>query len=237
MKKALLAVVSLMLAVCCCFPALAEDQELTYIFGGASDPNRAKLRKMGQQSWYPMYSTQTNAGENIDLSTFKECVLSETGLWKPAEEVTLKSFVPGEEDQDVTYRGAWFSIRKDGFNAGDTGYSSAIKWVCEADGVYDINIAFSGGTAAGAPEEGYFQEDGVYIPAADGVYMSMYVQQERVFCVDSYAGVGHRIEQTEMDLKEVELKAGDCVWLVTDTKSNGGWDDPWWCLRITLVSK
>ncbi|MBO2518046.1 MAG: hypothetical protein CW338_12385, partial [Clostridiales bacterium] len=178
MKKVLALILGIVLLACLFAPAMAENEELIYIFGGSSDPNRAKLKKMGQQSWYPMYSTQVNAGENIDLSTFKECMLTETGLWKPAEEVTLKSFAPGHEEEDVVYHGAWFSIRKDGFSAGDTGFSSAVKWVCEADGIYDINIAFSGGTSAGGPEEPYYQDDGSYIPAADGVYMSMFIQDE-----------------------------------------------------------
>ena len=236
MKKAALFLVLTSLILSLCLPALAEvPEEVIYIYGGSSNPNRAKLKNMGQQSWYMMYSTQTNAGEAIDLSTFKECMQTETGLWKPAEEVVLKSFAPGHEEDDVTYHGEWFNIRKDGFLAGDTGFSAALKWVCEYDGTYDLYLSYSGGTSAGGPEEPYYQENGVYIPAVDGVYMSFFIQDEMIFCVDSYPLPGHRIEQTETEFNEVELKAGDTIWMVADTKVNGGWDDPWWCLRIKRV--
>ena len=231
MKKYLSIILALILLMTLLSFAEAPD-ELIYIYGGASDPNRAKLKKMGQQSWYPMYSTQINAGEEIDLETFKECMLTETGLWKPAEEVIIPSFVPGSEDE-ITFRGAWFNIRKDGFAAGDTGFSAALKWVCEYDGTYDVHVSYSGGTSAGGPEEAYYQADGAYIPAADGVYMSMFILGEMMFCVDSYPLPSHRIEQTECDYNEIEMKAGDTIWLVADTKLNGGWDDPWWYVRIT----
>ena len=221
--KRLLSVILALVLLTALFSCAETPDEVIYIYGGASDPNRAKLKKMGQQSWYPMYSTQINAGEEIDINTFKECMLTETGLWKPAEEVVITSFVPGSDDE-ITFRGAWFNIRKDGFAAGDTGFSAALKWVCEYDGTYDVHVAFSGGTSAGGPEEPYYQ--------ADGVYMSMFILDEMMFCVDSYSLPAHRIEQTEYDYNEIEMKAGDTVWLVADTKENGGWDDPWWYLRI-----
>ncbi|MBO2517875.1 MAG: hypothetical protein CW338_11515, partial [Clostridiales bacterium] len=172
MKKMLAFILGIVMLVCLFAPAMAEEAELIYIFGGASDPNRAKLKKMGQQSWYPMYSTQINAGENIDLSTFKECMLTETGMWKPAEEAVIKSYEPGHEDEDMVCTGPWFTIRKDGYQVGDNGFSSAVKWVCEVDGVYDVFINYSGGTSEGGPDEPYYDlVGGYYVPATDGVYM------------------------------------------------------------------
>lgn len=221
MKK-ITAIIALVLALVLLVPAVAEEvpEEVIYIFGGSSNPNRAKLKNMGQQSWYPMYSTQTNAGADIDLATFKECQLTETGLWKPNETVTIPSFESGSEEM-VEYSGAWFSIRKDGFLAGDTCFSAALKWVCEYDGMYDVQVAHSGGTSAGANE------------AADGVFMSFFIKGEMMFIEDSFLGEGHRIPNTELVYNSVDLKAGDEIWLVADTKENGGWDDPWWCVNIT----
>lgn len=233
MKK-ITAIIALVLALVLLVPAVAEEvpEEVIYIFGGSSNPNRAKLKSMGQQSWYPMYSTQTNAGVDIDLSTFKECRLTETGLWKPNESVIIPSLVPGSEEM-VEYSGAWFSIRKDGFLAGDTGFSAALKWVCEYDGMYDVQVAYSGGTSAGGPAESYYGEDGSYTPAVDGVFMSLFIKGEMMFIEDSLLGEGLRIPNTELTYNGVDLKAGDEIWLVADTKVNGGWDDPWWCVNIT----
>ena len=234
LMKKITMIVALLLALVLLVPAVAEEvpEEVIYIFGGSSDPNRAKLKKMGQQSWYPMYSIQTNAGTEIDITTFKECQLTETGLWKPNETVEVKSFEPDNENM-ITYSGAWFSIRKDGFLAGDTGFSAALKWVCEYDGMYDVQVSYSGGTSAGGPTESYYQADGAYIPAVDGIYMSCFIKGEMMFIEDSCAYEGYRIPQTDLVYNGVDLKAGDEIWLVADTKDNGGWDDPWWCVRIT----
>ena len=235
MKRTLALLLALVMLAALTLPALAQEaEEVIAIYGGASNKNRAKLKTMGQQNWYMMYSTMTNAGENMDLSTFAPCAQTETGMWKPAETVTIPSLDPAQPDAQVTYAGDWFSIRKDGFIAGDTGFSAAIKWVCPTDGLYDIQVSYSGGTSLGGPLEGYYQEtDGSYIPAVDGVYMLCYIKGEMMFCVDSYPGEGNRVPQTELTYNEVDLKTGDEVWLVSDTKANGGWDDPWWYCNIT----
>lgn len=216
--------------------AMAEETEdLVYIFGGSSNPNRAKLKTMGQQSWYMMYSTQVNAGEDIDLSTFKECVQTETGLWKPDEAVEITGYDPAEPEKVTTFHADWFNIRKDGFMAGDTGFSAAMKWVCEKDGLYDLTLGYSGGSSAGYAEEAYHQPEGGYIASSDGVYMSFFIKGEMMLCEDTWLGEGHRLPQSEATYEGVAFKAGDEVWLVCDTKQNGGWDDPWWCLTITRM--
>ncbi len=236
MKKLLACILMLTLFCGLTLPALAAEipDEVIYIYGGNSDPNRAKLKTMGQQSWYLMYSTMINAGENMDLASFKECEQTETGLWKPAEGSVIASLDPATPDLTVEYFGDWFAIRKDGFLAGDTGFSAALKWVCEYDGVYDVQVSYSGGSSSGYAAEGYYHEvSGDYIPASDGVYMSCWIAGEMMFCEDSWLGEGHRLPQTELAYNGVELKAGDEIYLVCDTKANGGWDDPWWYLNIT----
>lgn len=235
MKKifSLILVFSLMCMLLLPAAALArESEEMVYIFGGPSNKDRAKLKNMGQQSWYMMYSTQVNAGEQIDLTTFKECVQTETGMWKPAEDVEIIGFDPAEPEKVTTFRADWFNIRKDGFMAGDTGFSAAVKWVCEKDGVYDVTLAHSGGSSTGYAAEAYHQPDGAYIPVSDGVYMSCFIKGEMVLCEDTWPGEGHRIAQSETKYESVEMLAGDEIWLVADAKENGGWDDPWWCLSI-----
>lgn len=244
MKKLLSAILAAMLLLSLTLPAWAEDATgLVYIYGGASNKNRAKLKNMGQQSWYMMYSTQINAGEEIDLASFKECVQSETGMWLPGETVELPNTAPDAEEGSVTTcTGSWFSIRKDGLIAPDTGFSAGLKWVCEKDATYDLEIGYSGGTSAGYPEEGYFDPlNGYWVPAADGVYMSMWIRRadaeapEMIFIVDTWEMENHTMAQTDITKTGVELKAGDEIWLVCDSKANGGWDSPWWCVSITEV--
>lgn len=239
MKKILASILALTLigAMLLPFAAMAEEEDLIYIFGGSSNKSRAKLKTMGQQSWYLMYSTQVNAGENIDLSTFKECVQTETGMWKPdeADVVEIVGYDPDAPEEVTRFHADWFSIRKDGFVAGDTGYSAAVKWVCEQDGVYNLTLGISGGSSMGYTEEAYHQPDGSYIPVCDGVYMSFFIKGELMLCEDTWPYEGRRLPQTDVDYEGVELKAGDEVWMVSDTKLNGGWDDPWWYLNITRV--
>ena len=222
MKKILAGILTLTLALSLLLPiaALAQEEpaDLLYIYGGASNKSRAKLKTMGQQSWYMMYSTQTNAGEAIDLSTFKECAQTETGMWKPDEVVEIMGFDPAQPDKAIAFHADWFNIRKDGFLTGDTGFSAAVKWVCEQDGVYDVTGSYSGGSSAGYAEEAYHEANGSYIAVSDGVYMSMFIKGERMFCEDTWEGEGRRIPQTEIDYPGVALKAGDEIWLVTDTK-------------------
>ncbi|MBO2517334.1 MAG: hypothetical protein CW338_08705, partial [Clostridiales bacterium] len=64
-----------------------------------------------------------------------------------------------------------------------------------------------------------------------------FIKDELMFCVDTYEAEGHIIPQTTMEFNGVEMKAGDSIWLVSDTKANGGWDSPWYYLVIRLVSK
>lgn len=244
MKKILSAVLAALLLLSLTLPVLAEDAEgLIYIYGGASNKNRAKLKTMGQQSWYMMYSTQINVGEEIDLSTFKECVQTETGMWKPGETTELPSTSPdAAEGEMVAYDGTWFSIRKDGLLAPDTGFSAGLKWVCEQDGVYDLTIGYSGGSSSGYAEEGYIDPlGGHWVPASDGVYMSMWIKRaeeeapEMLVFADTWAYDARTIPQTDTAANGVELKAGDEIWLISDPKINGGWDSPWWCVIITQV--
>lgn len=242
MKKVLSAILAAMLLLTLTLPALAETADgLIYIYGGASNKNRAKLKNMGQQSWYMMYSTQINAGETIDLAAFKECVQTETGMWQPGETVELPNTAPdAEEGSMVTCTGSWFNIRKDGLIAPDTGFSAALKWVCEKDATYDLQIGYSGGTSAGFAQEGYFDPiGGHWVPASDGVYMSMWIRRaeaeapEMLFVTDTWLADAHSVPQTDIPMAGVELKAGDEIWLVCDPKLNGGWDSPWWCVSIT----
>lgn len=239
MKKILAGILVLSLALSLLLPMAAlaqeETEDLLYIYGGASNKNRAKLKTMGQQGWYMMYSTQINAGEEIDLSTFKECVQTETGMWRPGESVDITGFDPEQPEKTITFRADWFNIRKDGFLTGDTGFSAAVKWVCEQDGVYDLLGCYSGGSSAGYAAKAYYEPNGSYIPACDGVFMSMFIKGERMFCADTWEGEGRRLPQTEINYPGVAFKAGDEIWLVTDTKENGGWDDPWFYLSITRV--
>ena len=243
MKRILCAVLAAILLLSLALPVLAEDEPLvTAIYGGASNKNRAKLKTQGQQSWYMMYSTQYDVGEDIDLNLFKECVQTETGLWKPGETVELPSTDPNaEEGATVKYNGYWFSIRKDGLLAPDDGFSAGLKWVCEQEGFYDLYIGYSGGSSSGFATEGYIDEIGGYwVPASDGVYMSMWIKRageeapERLVFEDTWAYENRTIPQTEMTLNGVDLKAGDEIWMVSDPKLNGGWDSPWWCVIITL---
>ena len=82
MKKILSAILAAVLLLSLMAPAFADDPAgLIYIYGGSSNKNRAKLKTMGQQSWYMMYSTQINMGAEIDIASFKECVQTETGMW------------------------------------------------------------------------------------------------------------------------------------------------------------
>jgi hypothetical protein len=243
MKRILSGLMILALLLCAVLPAFAEESDgLIYIYGGVSNKNRAKLKTMGQQSWYMMYSTQLNVGEDIDLSTFKECIQNETGMWKPAEETQLPNTDPSSEGEMVTYSGDWFSIRKDGLLAPDTGYSAALKWVCEQDGTYDLSISYSGGSSGGYPTEGYTDATGGYwVPAADGVYMSAWMKRaghdaaEKLVFEDSWTYDSKSIPQTDITVSGVEFKAGDEIWIVSDPKLNGGWDSPWWCFIITEV--
>lgn len=237
MKRLLSCVLAIVMLSSLALPVLAEDEEeLVYIYGGSSNKNRAKLKTMGQQSWYMMYSTQINMGEEIDLSLFKECVQTETGMWKPAEPAIIPSLDPLNEGQDMTCNGDWFNIRKDGFLAGDTGFSAALKWVCEIDGIYDVSVSFSGGSSDGFPAEAYYDPNGGhYIPPADGCYMGMWIKDDMMFCEDTFEGEGRRLPRAELEFNYVDLKAGDEIWLVCDTKENGGWDDPWFHLIITRV--
>ena len=234
MKKILSAILAAVLLLSLMAPAFADDPAgLIYIYGGSSDKNRAKLKTMGQQSWYMMYSTQINMGAEIDLTTFKECVQTETGMWKPAESAIIPSQDPAKEGEDQTFNADWFNIRKDGFLGGDTAFSAGLKWVCEVDGVYDIAANLSGGSSNGYLTEGAYNADGYYNPASDGCYMSLWIKDEVVFCEDTWAYEGHRMPRVEMEFNGVELKAGDCIWLVNDTKTNGGWDDAWFHVIIT----
>ena len=244
MKKIISAILAAVLLLSLTVPVLAEAEDaIIYIYGGASNKNRAKLKTMGQQSWYMMYSTQIDAGETIDLAAFKECVQTETGMWKPGETVELPSTAPdAAEGEMVAYAGDWFSIRKDGLLAPDTGFSAGLKWVCEYDGVYDLGIGYSGGSSAGYAEEGYTDPvGGHWVPASDGVYMSMWVKRadaeapELLVFADTWAYEGRTIPQTDIAQNGVELKAGDEIWMVSDPKLNGGWDSPWWCVIITKV--
>ncbi|MGN0754998.1 MAG: hypothetical protein ACI4ME_11125 [Aristaeellaceae bacterium] len=243
MKKILSILLAAAILITLALPALAEEEALvTAIYGGASNKNRAKLKTMGQQGWYMMYSTQIDAGKEIDLNSFKECVLTETGMWKPGETVELPSTAPdAAEGEMATFDGAWFSIRKDGLLAPDTGFSAGLKWVCEQEGVYDLAIAYSGGTSSGYAEEGYTDPTGGHwVPASDGVYMSMWIRRagedepEMLVFEDSWIYDAHSIPQTDIAANGVELKAGDEIWMVCDPKLNGGWDSPWWCVTITL---
>ncbi len=239
MKKFLSLVLAAMLLLSLMLPVLAEEDQLTYIYGGASNKNRAKLKTQGQQSWYMMYSLEIDKGAEIDLTTFKECTQTETGLWKPAESNVLPSSDPAAaEGTMVTYNADWFNIRKDGYLCGDTGFSAALKWVCEEDGVYDIFTSVSGGSSAGAPFEGYYDPNGGHwVPPVDGCYMSIWFKGEMVFGADTfdYVDSGYRLPTTETSYNGVEFKAGEEIWLVCDTKGNGGWDDPWFYLSLTRV--
>ncbi len=246
MKKFLCTLLAAVLLLSLLAPALAEGEDLpTYIFGGASNKNRAKLKTMGQQGWYLMYSTQVNAGETIDLTTFKECVLTETGMWKPGETVQLPLEAPdAAEDAVASYSGEWFLIRKDGLLAPDTGFSAALKWVCENEGVYDFVVGYSGGSSSGYAAEGHNDPNGGYwVPASDGVYMSAWIKRaeaqtpEKLMFVDTWTYEGHTLSHTDEAFDGVELKAGDEVWLVCDPKLNGGWDSPWWCVTLTRVGE
>lgn len=244
MKKILSAILAAVLLLSLMAPVFAEEPAgLIYIYGGSSNKNRAKLKTMGQQSWYMMYSTQINMGAEIDIATFKECVQTETGMWKPGETVQLPATAPDAAEGAMdTYNGEWFSIRKDGLLAPDSGFSAALKWVCEKDGVYDLTIGYSGGSSSGYAEEGYKDPNGGHwVPPSDGVYMSMWISRaadekpEMLLCEDTWAYDARTIPQTDIQANGVELKAGDSIWLVTDPKLNGGWDSPWWCVIITEV--
>lgn len=243
MKKILCAALAAIMLLALALPALAEDEALvTAIYGGSSNKNRAKLKTMGQQSWYMMYSTQIDVGEAIDLNLFKECVQTETGMWKPGETTQVPSTAPdAAEGEMVTYSGEWFSIRKDGLLAPDTGFSAGLKWVCEQEGVYDLTIGYSGGSSSGFATEGYIDPlGGHWVPASDGVYMSMWIKRadeeapEMLVFEDTWAYENRSIPQTDLLANGVELKAGDEIWMVSDPKVNGGWDSPWWCVIITL---
>ena len=140
------------------------------------------------------------------------------------------------------YNGEWFSIRKDGLLAPDSGFSAALKWVCEVNGVYDLTIGYSGGSSSGYATEGYFDiNGGHWVPPSDGVYMSMWISRaadekpEMLLCEDTWSYDARTIPQTDIEANGVELKAGDSIWLVTDPKLNGGWDSPWWCVVIKEV--
>lgn len=239
MKKILSAILAVVLLLSLAMPVLAEEDQLTYIYGGASNKNRAKLKTQGQQSWYMMYSLEINKGAEIDLASFKECTQTETGLWKPAEPAILPSFDPAaEEGAMITLNADWFNIRKDGYLAADTGFSAALKWVCEVDGVYDIFTSVSGGCSSGAPFEGYYDPNGGHwIPPVDGCYLSLWIKGEMMLCEDTYSYVdnSYRLPTLETAFNGIELKAGDEIWMVTDTKENGGWDDPWFYMSLTRV--
>lgn len=236
MKKILSCILTIVLLCSLFLPVLAEEEELIYIYGGSSNKNRAKLKTQGQQSWYMMYSLEINKGEEIDLTTFKECVQTETGMWKPAEPAVIPGSDPAKPDTMVTFTGDWFNIRKDGFLAGDTGYSAALKWVCEQDGYYDVAVNFSGGSSDGYAAEGYYDPNGGWwVPPADGCFMGMWIKEDMMFCEDTWEGEGHRLPRAELEFNYVDMKAGDVIWLVCDTKENGGWDDPWFHLTITRV--
>ena len=208
--------------------ASTVPEDVIAIFGGASDPNQAKLKSMGQQGWYPMYSTKTNmdvTGSAVfDLSSLKQCQLTIAGLWKPNETLTDKD--------GNTLSGPWFSIRKDGFCSGDTGFTAALKWVAPYDGTYKVMISYSGGTSSGYATEGHYEGTGdtkYWVPAADGVYMSAYINNTKVIGLDSWtASATHRADQTDKTFDNQKLKAGQSVIIVADSKGNGGWDDPWW---------
>ena len=81
MKKILSAILAAVLLLSLMLPVFAEEEGLIYIYGGSSNKNRAKLKTMGQQSWYMMYSTEINKGAEIDIASFKECVQTETGMY------------------------------------------------------------------------------------------------------------------------------------------------------------
>lgn len=203
---------------------------LHYYFGGNADPNKAKLKVMGDRGFYPMYSIKINVNTtsgNYDFKTLKECKLTETGLWKPAETVT-------DKEGNVS-AGQYFAIRKDGFIACDTSFTAALKWVCQVDGVYNLKISFSGGTSAGAPDKDETKEDGQFIPAADGVFASAYIKGVKVYSVDTYSQANHRAEMTETFKENVSMKKGDTIYFISDPKNNGGWDDPWWYLAVDQV--
>jgi hypothetical protein len=243
MKKILSAILVVILLLSLVLASLAEDEALvTAIYGGSSNKYRAKLKTMGQQSWYMMYSTQINAGKEIDLNSFKECVLTETGMWKPGETVDLPNTAPNAaEGEMTTFDGTWFSIRKDGLLAPDTGFSAGLKWVCEQEGMYDLTIGYSGGSSSGYAQEGYIDPlGGHWVPASDGVYMSMWIKRadekapEMLVFEDTWTYDAHTIPQTDITANGVELKAGDEIWMVSDPKLNGGWDSPWWCVIIIL---
>ncbi len=239
MKKILCAFIAAMLLLSIALPVLAEEDLPTWIYGGPSNKNRARLKTMGQQSWYMMYSLEYSKAEAIDLASFKECIQTETGLWRPAEENTVPATAPGHEGETVTCTGPWFSIRKDGLLAPDTGFSAALKWVAEQDGMYDLAVAYSGGTSAGYAEEGYTDPTGGHwVDASDGVYMSVWVRKqgaekpEMLLIEDSWAAENHVLPQTDHAFNAIDLKAGDEIWLVCDPKANSGWDSPWWCVSI-----
>ncbi|MBE5786257.1 MAG: hypothetical protein E7324_01820 [Clostridiales bacterium] len=214
MKK-ILSGILVALMVMAMIPAMAEEATLpTYQFGGAASEFKTKLWDMGEKSFYPMYSTAYNSGADFDITTLKLCAQNDAFQWKPAE-VSPKD--------GIDFKGDWFSIRDDGFVAADEAFVAALKWVCEVDGVYDIQLNLSGGTSGGAAD------------TADGVYMSAYIQGEQIFCYDTYTFDGHRLPQTENFFGGVELKAGDEIILVSDSKLNGGWDDPWWYLHVGPV--
>ena len=204
------------------------------IFGGESNENRAKLKTMGQQGWYPMYSTKTGmditGAESFDLSSLKECKLTVAGLWKPNETVT-------DKDGNVL-SGSWFAVRKDGFCGGDSAFTAAVKWVCPYDGTYKIGINYSGGSSAGYAEKGYTEgtgENAYFVPAADGLYLSAYINNKKVIGIDTWACKGRRADQTENVFENQKLKAGQSIVIVSDTKGNGGWDDPWWYVSAERV--
>lgn len=210
-------------------PSSSSDQapdDYIAIFGGESDPNRAKLKTMGQQGWYEMYSTKTNvntATGSFDLNSLKECKLTIAGLWKPNESLTDKD--------GNALNGSWFAIRKDGFICGDTAFTAALKWVCPYDGTYKVSISYSGGSSDGYAAEDHYEGTGdkqFFVPAADGVYMSGYINNQKVFGLDTWACANHRADQTDKVFDNQKLKKGQTVILVADPKGNGGWDDPWW---------
>lgn len=240
MKKILSGILVLAMLMALALPVLAEETtNPVYYFGGSSNPNRAKLKENGAKGWYMMYSLEFNKGEEIDLTTFKECIMTETGAWRPAEDNEMPALDPAKEGQMQKCDAYWFNIRKDGYMMADNGFCAAIKWVCQEDGLYNLNITFAGGTSSGYCVEGNYDElDGHYNAPSDGVYMSAYVKGELIDCVDTWAAEGHRLpEKIVHELENVELKAGDEIYLISDPKVNSGWDDAWFYMAIEKVGE
>ena len=169
--------------------------------------NTNLLDAPGWEGFTAVYSTSVNTNGNFDLSALNNCE-------KRIKDGSLYYWRP----QDPA--ASWFRVRTDGLVAPDTGFTAGLKWVCPKDGSYDINIKSWGGTSDPGS-------------AGDGVIFYVYKNSERLMYVDSGKtqtpfGNAHKISDT------LPLKEGDTFYFLSDPKTSGGWDDPWWNINFTL---